>query len=245
MQVAARGPPGATNTRDDLSCLHRVARMDTDGIEVVVGGDESVAVIDFHPVAATPGVPSSRANNTGVSCVDGCAAGRGIVLAQVEITSGPADRTDPETERRTRIEKLKRGHQKTGARPAQARRPYRQVSVGSLRRTPYCRVREGQGDQRIGHYRRGRKGTCCADLVRRRRNRFPLCFLDIATPGSSTGDSSTLGPGARNRSRQLHRPCRAGRKVDGIEGSREHPCSGGGAGNGGKGTLVRLPVAGH
>jgi hypothetical protein len=244
MQVAARGPPCAANTRDDLARLHRVTRTDTDGIKVVVGGDKSVAVIDFHAVAATPGVPSGRAHNTGVSCVDGCAAGGRIILAQMEITSGPADRTDPETERRTRIEKLKRGHQKTGARPAHARRPYRQVPVGSLGGAPYCRVREGQGDQRIGQDCR-RKDTCCADLVRRRRNRFPLCFLDVVTTGSSTGDSSTLGPGARNRSRQLHGPCRAGRKVDGIERSREHPCSGGGAGNGRKRTLVRLPAAGH
>ncbi|MDQ0827354.1 hypothetical protein QFZ60_003527 [Arthrobacter sp. B2I5] len=137
MQVAARGPAGGTNTRDDLARLDGVAQTDADGLKVVVGGDESIAVIDFHAVAATPGMPPGSAHNTGISCVDGGAAGRCIILAQVEITGGPADGTDPETKRRTRIEKLKRGHEKTGSGPAHACGAYSQRPVSTLDGTPH------------------------------------------------------------------------------------------------------------
>lgn len=196
MQVAARGPSCGPNARDDLACLHCIACMDADGLKVVVGGDEPVAMIDLHTVAATPGMPSGRAYNTGISSVDGHAAGRCIILAKVEITGAPVDGTDPEAERRTRIEELKRGHQKTCSGPARARRPYCQGRWGTCGRTPYCRVREGQGDQRTGQDG-GRKGGA-ADLVRRRRSGFPLHCLDAAPAGGTAGDSSTLGPGARN-----------------------------------------------
>jgi hypothetical protein len=35
-----------------------VTAADGNGLKVVVGGDESVAVIDFNPVAAAPWMPS-------------------------------------------------------------------------------------------------------------------------------------------------------------------------------------------
>lgn len=196
MQVAARGPSGGTNARDDLACLHCIARMDADGLKVVVGGDEAVAMIDLHTVAAAPGMPSGRAYNTGVGCVDGHAAGRCIILAQVEIISSPADRADPEAERRTRLEELKRGHQKAGSGPARARRPYCQGRRGICARTSYRRMWEGQGDQRTGQD--GRRKGAGADLVRRRRTGFPSRFPDAVPAGCSAGDCSTLGPGARN-----------------------------------------------
>jgi hypothetical protein len=44
--------------------VNLVARTDGNGVEVVVRGDEAVAVIDFHPVAATPGVPAGGAHQS-------------------------------------------------------------------------------------------------------------------------------------------------------------------------------------
>jgi hypothetical protein len=136
MQVAACGPSGGAHPCNDLANLHLVTGLDTDGLKVVVGGDEAVAVVNLHPVATTPWVPSGRANNTGISRIDGGAAGCGIILAQVEIPGSPAERTDPETERRTRIEKLERSHQEAGSGPVHASRAYRQDTC-VLAGTPY------------------------------------------------------------------------------------------------------------
>ena len=104
MQVAARGPSGGPNTRDDLAHPHLVAGVHTNGFEVVVGGDEPVAVVNLNPVAAAPGVPAGRPHNTGVSGVDGSSAGGCVILAQVEVSRCPADRADPEPERRARVQ---------------------------------------------------------------------------------------------------------------------------------------------
>lgn len=108
MQVAARGPPGGAHTGDGLANLHLVAGMHADGLKVVVGGDEAVAMVDLYPVAAAPRMPAGGPHNTRISRVDGRAAGCRIVLAQMEVPRRPAERADPETERRTRIEELER-----------------------------------------------------------------------------------------------------------------------------------------
>ncbi|MDQ0729592.1 hypothetical protein QFZ57_000386 [Arthrobacter sp. B1I2] len=197
MKMAACGPSGGANTSDHLAHLHLVAGLDTDGLKVVVGGDEPVAVVDLHPVATAPGVPSGGAHNTGISRMDGCATGRCIILAQVEIPRRPAERTDPETERRARIEELKRCHQEACSRPAHARRAYCQGTGGVLGNTPNWRAWEGQADLRIGQDG-GRKGSC-TNLVRRRRSRFPLRLIKVALAGGSAGGSSTrVAPGAGN-----------------------------------------------
>ncbi|GGH96313.1 hypothetical protein GCM10007170_23870 [Arthrobacter liuii] len=177
MQVAPRGPSGGAHQRDDLAYLHLVAGVDADGLKVVVGGDESVAVVDFYAVAAAPRMPSGRAHNTGISCVDGCPAWGRVILAQVEISRGPADRTDPETEGRTRIEELERGHQEAGQRPARARGAYRQGARGVLRGAPNGGVREGQGD--LGAGQDGGRKCADANLVRRLRSPFPWRFLAV------------------------------------------------------------------
>jgi len=99
MQVAAGGPPGGAHPRDDLPYLHAVARVDTNGLEMVVGGDEAVPVVNFYAVAAAPRMPACRTNNPGIGCIDGCATGGCVILAQVEVPRRPADRTDPKAER--------------------------------------------------------------------------------------------------------------------------------------------------
>ncbi|MDP9888477.1 hypothetical protein J2X98_002065 [Pseudarthrobacter enclensis] len=96
MQVAPRGPPGGAHAGDGLPCLHPVAGVDTNGLKVVVRGDEAVAVVDFYAVPSTPGMPSCRADNAGIRCIDRRSASSGEVLAQMEVPRCPADRADPE-----------------------------------------------------------------------------------------------------------------------------------------------------
>ena len=84
MQVAAGGRPGRSHPRNDLTNPHRVTLLDGDCLKVVVGGDEPVAVIDFHTVSATPRVPANCPHHSGVGGVDTGAALGGIVLAPVE-----------------------------------------------------------------------------------------------------------------------------------------------------------------
>jgi hypothetical protein len=58
MQVASRRPPGSAYPGNGLPNIDEVTAADGNGLEMVVGGDESVAVIDLNPVAAAPWMPS-------------------------------------------------------------------------------------------------------------------------------------------------------------------------------------------
>lgn len=87
MQVAARGPAGGAHLGDRLPDLDGVANANADGLQVVVGGNQPVAMVDLHPVAAAPGMPASGADYAAVGGVHGGAAGRGKVLSQVEIAA--------------------------------------------------------------------------------------------------------------------------------------------------------------
>ena len=86
MQVAAGGRSGGSHARNDLAHPHRVTLLDGDRFQMVVSGDESVAVVDFHAVPATPRVPADCPNNAGIGRIDTGTAGRGIVLPPVEFT---------------------------------------------------------------------------------------------------------------------------------------------------------------
>jgi hypothetical protein len=81
MEVATRGPSGGTHTGNDLAHLDGIPSPDRDGFQVVVRGDQAVAVVYFHTVAAAPGMPARGADYTGVGGIDPCAAAGGIVLA--------------------------------------------------------------------------------------------------------------------------------------------------------------------
>ncbi|GAB3550336.1 hypothetical protein GCM10027404_17390 [Arthrobacter tumbae] len=66
MQVAARGPACGAYGGDDLPGAHAVAGLYPDSLEVIVGGDQTVAVVEFHTVSAAPGVPAGSTDNTGI-----------------------------------------------------------------------------------------------------------------------------------------------------------------------------------
>ncbi len=96
MKMAACGPPCGPDPRDHLPNVNGIARLHGDGFQVVVGCDEAVAVVNFHPVSAAPGVPARGAHHPGIGRIHpGAARGR-IVLAQMEVAGGSRQRADPE-----------------------------------------------------------------------------------------------------------------------------------------------------
>ena len=111
MQVAARGPSSSTHPRNDLAHLDGVPCPDRDRLQVVVRGDQPVAVIDLHPVAAAPRMPAGGADNTRVGRIDPGAAACRIVLAEVEVPCRSREGADPVAKGRTRPEDFKGRHQ--------------------------------------------------------------------------------------------------------------------------------------
>ena len=91
VKMAARRGSGGTYPGNNFPHPHGVALLDSDRLQMVVRGDETVSVIDFHPVAAAPRVPPDGPHHTGVGRVHPGAAGRGEVLAPVEFACEPGE----------------------------------------------------------------------------------------------------------------------------------------------------------
>ena len=117
MEVATRRPSGGTHTGNDLAHLDGIPSPDSDGFQVVVGGDQAVAVVYFHTVAAAPGMPARGANHTGVCGIDPRAAVGSIVLAKMEVPRRSGEGADPLAEGRTWPEHFKGRHQGPFRRP--------------------------------------------------------------------------------------------------------------------------------
>jgi len=98
VQVAPGGPSGGTHLGDELANINLVARMHSDGIQMVVGGDQAVAVVDLHPVATAPRVPACCPDHSRVRRIHPGSARRRIILAEVEVSGGPGQRAHPVTE---------------------------------------------------------------------------------------------------------------------------------------------------
>lgn len=164
VQVASRRRTGAAYPAEDLAGVDLLARVDSDGLKVVVRCDQPVAVIDFHPVAAAPWVPACSTHESCIRRVNACSARGGVVLPQVEVSGRPGQRAHPETEGRAGIEQSQRRHQESGRRPAEACRSNRQRRGVLPAVTAYCRM--GKGDECPWI----RKGRClqhpCANPVR-------------------------------------------------------------------------------
>ena len=118
MQVAAGGPSGGPDPGNGFAGDHGVSAADGNGRQMVVGRDESVAVIDLDPVAATPGMPARGTDHARVSREHLRAARRRKVLAEVEITCCSKQRTYPEAKGRGRSQLFEGSHQETRRRPA-------------------------------------------------------------------------------------------------------------------------------
>jgi hypothetical protein len=159
MQVTPRRPPGGAHSGDDLAHFHGVTRPDGDSLQVVVGGDETVSVVNFHAVAPAPRVPASRPDHAGVGGIHPGAAGRGEILAEVKVPSPPRDGTDPEPEGRARREYLKGRHQGAFRRAPQLGGSHVQRCFSVPRDRPDNGAAEG--DQRPAvRQDRGTQGTC-------------------------------------------------------------------------------------
>ncbi len=116
MEMATRGRTCGTNPCNDFPYLDRFSLFDCYCLKVVVRGDEAVAVIDFHPVAATPQVPAHRPDDTGIGGIDPCAAWSSKILPPMKFAGGAGHRAGAETEWRARNQNLQRSHEGTGRR---------------------------------------------------------------------------------------------------------------------------------
>jgi hypothetical protein len=98
MQVAPCGRTRSANFRDDLPHLDGVPLLDGDPFQMVIGGDQPIAVVDLHAVAAAPRMPAHSPDHTGVGRIHPGAARSSKILAPVELARSPGQRADPEPE---------------------------------------------------------------------------------------------------------------------------------------------------
>ena len=96
MQVASGGRACGPDLGDEFPHPDRLALLHADAFEVIVGGDQAVAVVDLHSVAAAPGMPSHCPHHAGVRCIDVGPTGGRKILAPVELTCRAADGTCPQ-----------------------------------------------------------------------------------------------------------------------------------------------------
>ncbi|GAA1260806.1 hypothetical protein GCM10009589_11110 [Arthrobacter pascens] len=119
VEVAPGGRSCGTHLGNDLTDTDSVALGNCHGLEVVVRGDEPIAMVDLHPVSAAPRMPSCGSHNSGIGRVDTGATGSGEILAPVELTGFARQGVMPQAEGGTRIQNLERGHEETCTRPPQ------------------------------------------------------------------------------------------------------------------------------
>jgi hypothetical protein len=159
VQVTPCGPAGGAHPCDDLAHLHGVPRPDGDGLQVVVGGDQPVAVINLHAVSAAPGMPASRPDHAGVGGIDPGATACCEVLAQVEVPSQTRNGTDAEPEGRARRECFQGRHQGAFRRAAQLGGSHIQRSLAVLCDRPDHGAAEGDERPAV-RQDRGTQGLC-------------------------------------------------------------------------------------
>ncbi len=216
--------------------------MDANRLKVVVRGDKAVTVVDLHPVASAPRMPSGRPDHPGVGRIDGGSASGREVLAKVEVSRSPAEGTHPETEGRARVEHLERRHQEACRRPAYTGRAYHYSRRRILETAQRC-MREGQSD--IGIRGDGRRKGTGTNLVRGRRPGTAIHPPGVRTrdrPGRRHVNGS---PGPVERPCQPDGSCGAAGKIDCTSGSRDHTGGGHGTDQVGKCPLGRFAVTGH
>ncbi|MDI2022075.1 hypothetical protein PJL18_02604 [Paenarthrobacter nicotinovorans] len=126
VEVASRGPTGGANLGNDFADADRLALRHSDGLKMVVGGDQAVAVFDLHPVTATPDVPANRADHAGVGRINTRSASCSVVLPPVELTGQPGQWAVAVTVGGTRIEDFERGVKAAGGRTGESGRSHRQ-----------------------------------------------------------------------------------------------------------------------
>lgn len=145
MQMATGGRTGGSYPGDHLAHPHRFPFGYGDPLKVVVGGDQAVAVIDFHAVAAAPRVPADSTDHSRVGGVDKRSASRGEVLAPVEFAGQAGNGVYPQPEGRAWDQRYKRGVELPGTRPVKGAggnvECAHAVLVQGLHRRPFKRHR--------------------------------------------------------------------------------------------------------
>ena len=121
VQMAPRRGPCCPHPGDNFVNTDRVALLDGDRLKVVVRGDKPIAVIDFNPVAATPGMPADGPDHARIGCVDPSAACCREVLAPVKFAGRAGNGAGAQPERGRCHEVFKRSHEEAERRPLQTR----------------------------------------------------------------------------------------------------------------------------
>lgn len=98
VEVAACGGTRSSHACNDFTDLDGFPFFDRDCLKVVVGGDQAIAVIDLHPVAATPKMPAYGPDHAGVGRIDAGAAGSRKILPPMEFAGHTGQGARAETE---------------------------------------------------------------------------------------------------------------------------------------------------
>jgi hypothetical protein len=202
VQVTPCGPAGGTHPRDDLAHLHSIPRPDGDGLQVVVGGNQPVAMVNLHAVSTAPGMPSRSPDDAGVGRIDPGAAARGEILTQMEVPKLPRDGTDAEPEGRAIREYFKGRHQGAFRRALELGRGHIQRSLAVLGDRPDDGAAEG--DERTAvRQDRGSQGLCTH--VAGGGTRHGAAGVERRDRGQSESDRSRHDGGAGGQGTQCSR----------------------------------------
>ncbi|OFI38512.1 hypothetical protein BIU82_04115 [Arthrobacter sp. SW1] len=101
MQMAPRGRSRGTHLGDHLAHTDRLAPLHANALQMVVGGNQAVPVINLHAIPAAPKMPAHGTYHAGVGGIDPGAARSGEVLSPMELAGAAAERIHPQTEGRT------------------------------------------------------------------------------------------------------------------------------------------------
>ncbi len=93
MKVASRRRTGGADQPDDVPGFDYLPFAHGARLQVVVGSDKPIAVIDLYPVASAPSVPAHLAHVAVVCRMNRCATGRSEVLPGMKFTKGTRDGT--------------------------------------------------------------------------------------------------------------------------------------------------------
>lgn len=150
VEVAARGGTCSSHACNDFADLDGFPFFDRDCLKVVVGGDQAIAVIDLHPVAATPKVPAHGPDHAGVGRIDAGAAGSSKILPPMEFAGLTGQGARPKTEGGAGNQNFQRSHEGTGGRALHILDGNVQFMLAVLGRCPDYGAAIGNKGGRIG-----------------------------------------------------------------------------------------------
>ena len=153
MQVASGGVSGCSDAGDPRARGQNLSDGDSNGLQMVVSGLQTVAVIDNNPVSAAILAPTSLDHGPGTGSEDRSRARTGEINSRMHFTGRPREGVHPVSKRRADIYRGQRGDQRGGPNRRSALRDRLVPCRANLRRLSLDRLslgREGLG--RLGFW---------------------------------------------------------------------------------------------